>query len=488
MANETDASNNVNCNGQVLVYPKVISCECRSVKLAGEIQGVVLMANGDAVENAGMEDADGNLLGSTDSFGRFILSVDSISGAKSIIFRPNIGSPFFPQLHVLRYSLEDPTLLTVILKDKPDMVASFNSTNGQLITIDNLSGSSVVTLDIPANAIFDSNGALYSDTVNVHATITDLSDIRNLENEIGVFETLSDEGEMESLETFGVIPVFATDTSGSILNIQQPITLTINTTALNIPVDANIYTLNRNTGGWDFVSTLTGDSRRKKRQADGQVTIPNVIVRPPIPYINCDRPFIRDRVCYVTVFVYADTSLTTPLNGIVVKAFIPTEGSPGSFSGITSAVTDGNGRACLLVACGVPNHVIRAYFIGGQLLEPTSAHNLPGQYPYTNQQFIDGNKTINQVLFTPGLKSDLDMVDPLTGPVYPRSHPYGATCYDATVDSYHFQFVAPPLPTGSLYPVEPRPDKELSWYPLPENNANRTAAFIAVLIQVSIIG
>lgn len=490
------------CNAETISFVRTTSCSCQSIPLFGEIHGIILLSNGEPADNVLIITNSQQIL-KTETDGRFFLSVDSASGSVVITLSDFISQNdrFFPELHVLTYTAGGISYATIILKPKPPPVATFPATTGIVLST---SLGPLTSITIEANSIYTSLGSPYSGEVSLFASISDVSSVDALENEIGVFQTQTNDGETILLDTSGIIFVYAADTNGNILTIQREVTFTFDTATL--PDGTNLYVLNQNTGGWNFITNLVesqddslpdtgtggdvGLGLRKKRQIGtgvigGQTTV-KLLIPPSLPCINLDRPVFRDRLCTVTVFVFQDEGLTMPFQGITVKVFIPQENAAG-FVGVRSATTDRSGRVCLPIACGIQNHVIRAYgpntpgSIGIQSpVSPTTQHNLPDDYTFENQE--------NQIVFTPDNRTQLLAMDPLDGPVYPEfnDNPGARTCFDSTTNDHHFQFVVPtPTPQGKLFAVEPRDGLELSWYTNNANNMGRVAAFIAVEIVVS---
>ena len=179
--------------------------------------------------------------------------------------------------------------------------------------------------------------------------------------------------------------LFVEDSNGDPVYVRGNVKLKFDTEALGIEddgegkPDALLWVIDPAIGQWkkSGAMTNTGSKRRRKRApnaAEGETVIPRYV-----PYVNCDRPFLRGRLCSVVVYVFYGAEFSVPLSGERVSAFMIEN---GRFIGRTSGYTDASGKVCLLVAFGV-EHIVKLESREGVLVHPTQ--HLPEGFLVVNR-------------------------------------------------------------------------------------------------------
>ena len=460
----------VECDGFSYTVNQVVSCGCaectndNTVTVSGIVKtggptpsGVYVMHNGNRY---------------TVNSNRF--SFEAKPGAGRILFQVK-SSTFMPQLVTLDVSdgVTDMYVeVTLVPKPSPDVV---NAASGALLQVDTPGMSSAVSVNIAPNSFQDSGGNPVSGNVNVYLSFSDPRSADGLDSAPGQFTFEDSEGETRLLKTFGVVTLLAEDALGNEVFLSGKATMKFDADALGIERGESVFlwSIDSSSGGWQKSGTLTyTGSRRRKRQAipdnnvEGETEIP-----PNVPYVNCDRSILRGRLCSIVVFVYYGDDFSLPLQGERVSAFIIEN---GLFIGRTSGYTDQNGKACLLIACGL-EHIVRLESLEGVIVHPT--HFLPGGFVFTNR--VDG------FAFTATTPATQD--DNLNGPVF-RYRGWRSGCYYVTASAFHFKLAKPqirPSLYGSLNAVEMRPGFDNSWFPNPP--AQREICLLQVVVLVSYV-
>ena len=402
-----------------------------------------------------------------------LFSFEAIPEAGRIVFRVN-SDAYMPQLVTLDVS-EGVTQMyagvTLTPKGTPNVVGA--STGGKL-DVGTTGMSSAASVTIPPNSFQDANGDPMTGDVNVFLTYADPRvPVVGLMSAPGQFTYQDSEGETRLLETRGVITLVAEDQSGNEVFLSGTATMEFNADALGIESGDTyfLWSIDPSTGEWQKSGEMTyTSSRRRRRQASGSDRNSTVVgeteIPPNVPFVNCDRPFLRGRLCSVAVYVYYGNSFLTPLQGETVSAFIIEN---GLFLGRTRGYTNTDGKACLLVACGL-RHIVLLESSEPVYVHPT--HYLPAGFGFTN--YAEG------FAFTAPLVSSND------GPVFPFSWS-GQRCYQGNGSSYHFKLAkAPVRPSlyGSLNAVEMRPGFDNSWFTGADAEREMCAVQVEILVGV----
>ena len=229
----------------------------------------------------------------------------------------------------------------------------------------------------------------------------------------------------------------------------------------------SLWSLDGTSGNWKKSGEFTypGGRRRRREVTNGTIVEGETEIPPTVPYINFDQPIYRGRLCTIAVYVYYGPGFSVPLPGERLSVYMV---QSGLFFGRTTTNTDRNGRACLLVMCGL-RVIIRLESSGDVTAHPV--HYLPVGVSFTNR--ADGFE------LTP-VRPTADT----SGPVYPFTiWNFDTGCYAAKPSDYHFMLsITPPRPSyyGSLNAVEMRPGFDNSWFPNPPSQREVCAIMMVV--------
>ena len=471
------------CEGQVFRTRKITACGCIECPQGEEINidGEVYVDDSDEVVEH-LELKIEGLQGSaslTVYGGKF--RIEDIASQEVVTFRytPEISQQYLGTVVVLHvvpgvqsYNVE------VQLTPKPEPVV-VDPTQGATINV----GQSPVTspavqISIPPDAIIDGDGNPIQGAVNMFVSFSDPRVENGLSSSPGEFTFQDDEGEAMQLQTFGVVGLHAETPDGQKAYVSGQLDFDIDIRSLGIPdpedgePGTSLWTLDSVSGNWKESGPLTGSTstKRKKRQTGNGVTASGGFP-PNIPYINIDKPLLRGRQCYVSVFVYSNENMTAGVPGKRVRIYTK-DLSGNTYLGQSSGMTDFDGKVCLPLACGLKHELVmhrRFAPVASEL------HNLPGQFEYENHP---GGARVEFI--SPLIENITDG----SGPV----HRYDMnTCPGSKEQDYHFQFyLTKPLPQpGRLDAVELRQNLSLSWY---EYNDWGEAMACAIAVNVVVSG
>ena len=462
----------VECHGFSYKVNQIVTCGCSECKSDNTVTVSGIVKSGDAsvlVPTTGLQITQDTVqyrvINSQFSF-------EAMPRAGKILFHVK-SSIFMAQLVTLDIS-EGVTAMyvevTLVPKPSPDIVDV--ATGGQ-VNVDTPGLPSAVSINIAPSSFQDTNGNPVLGRVKIYTTFADPRKSDGIANAPGQFTFEDSEGVTRHLKTFGVITLMAEDTTGNDVFLSGKASIEIDADALGVETGESValWSIDGSSGAWRKSETLTyTGSRRRRRQVaiSGNSVAGETEIPPNLPYLNCDRPFLRGRLCSIAVFVYYGGDFSIPLEGERVSAFIKEN---GLFIGRTSGFSDQNGKACLLVVCGL-QHIVRLESVNGVTVHPT--HHLPFGFAVTN--------TVDGFEFT--ATSPATQVDNVNGPVF-KYRAWRSICSSSNSSTYHFSLAKPPVrPSlyGSLNAVEMRPGFDLSWFPNPP--AGREVCVVQVGIKV----
>ena len=458
----------VECHGFKYKVNQIVMCGCVECTTLSKV-----IVTG-TMKRLGTSKSPAYITQDNEQYGNFTthFSFESKPRAGRIVFQVK-SSSFLPQLVTLDVDegvTEMYVEVTLLPKPSPDLVDA--ATGGQ-VDVDTPGLPSAVSINIAPSSFQDTNGNPVFGNVKIYTSFADPRKSDGIANAPGQFTFDDSEGMTRHLKTFGVITLMAEDTKGKEVFLSGKATIQIDNDALGVETDESVtlWSIDASSGEWRKSGTLayTG-SRRRRRQVtiSGNSLAGETETTPNLPYLNCDRPILRGRLCSIAVFVYSGGEFSIPLPGERVSAFIKEN---GLFIGRTSGFTDQNGKICLLVVCGL-QHIVRLESVNDVIVHPT--HHLPFDFAVKN--------TVDGFEFT--ATSPATQVDNVNGPVF-KYRAWRSICSSANSSAYHFSLAKPQLrPSfyGSLNAVEMRPDRDLSWFPNPP--ADREVCVLQVGIMV----
>ena len=202
------------------------------------------------------------------------------------------------------------TFVEVRLKPRPKpMLVNTSETieipMGYSNSSDGESGSAPVVLSLPPQSLMTEDGEVYNGTANVEVNFADPRNATQIQEADGDFTAVSDDGDQQFLDTFGVLKIDFTDSNGKPLQARTDVDVLLDLDEYNITEkeaeDIKLWYMDENTGRWRMMDTglKQHESRRSKRSGRkfffGKIdhTIYNKLV-------NLDQ--LGDR-CYVKIKV-----------------------------------------------------------------------------------------------------------------------------------------------------------------------------------------
>ena len=139
-----------------------------------------------------------------------------------------------------------------------------NNTDGQ-------SGSAPVVLSLPPQSLMTEDGEIYNGTASVEVSFADPRNATQVQEADGDFTAVSDDGDEQSLETFGVLKVDFKDSNGKPLQSKTDIDVLLDLDEYNITEkeaeDIKLWYMDEKTGRWRMMDSglKQHESRRSKR-------------------------------------------------------------------------------------------------------------------------------------------------------------------------------------------------------------------------------
>ena len=410
-------------------------------------------------------------------------SVSNDNGNFTIETKPNAGRivmqvkfesynrKFRPQLVTLDVS-EGVTEMYVEISMVPIGVPIINGLTGGRLDITTPGLPLVVSVNIPPRAFKEEDGYPQYGDLKILLSFSDPRLPDGLDATPGQFTFKDAEGETRILETRGVITLTVeTDRNGNDYFLNKKVTLTFDADALGIESGDSffLWSIDPVTGEWKVSGDMT--YRRRGGQATGSsnkdIIEGEAEILPNVPHLNCGKVIPRERLCSIAVFVYHGEYFSEPLQGERVSAFMIKK---GLVIGRTSGYTDLNGKACLIVACGL-EHIVKLEPQLGLIMHPT--HHLPSDFVFINTYV--------------GFKFFATIGDPINGPVF-LNHGWRSLCYTANSSAYHFKIAKKairPSIHGSLNAVEMRRGLDNSWFQNPSSERELCAVQLAFHVRIS---
>lgn len=269
-----------------------------NIMVTAGVRGIVVDENNRPVENATV--ASGTNTTTTDRYGTFRLNNISLSKANGYVKVTKSGYFTGSRTFISTAGRTHNVRIKLLLKTN---AGNFAGSAGGTV---NISGGGKLVM--PANAITDASGNTYAGTVNVAMTWIDPSS-NDLPNIIpGDLRGLTTTNEERGLQTFGMLGVELTGSTGQALKIA-----TGKTAELTFPVPAALQASAPATIDlWNFDET----KGRWKQEGTATKSGNNYIAQVShFSFWNCDAPFPLVEVC-MTVINSADN---VPLNNIQVR-------------------------------------------------------------------------------------------------------------------------------------------------------------------------
>ncbi|XP_022809833.1 cartilage intermediate layer protein 1-like [Stylophora pistillata] len=274
---------------------KVKTCACGNCKKQQAIvEGIAISEGGRRVPSVDVFFGEQSV-GKTDSNGMFSFIVPRSTKRAVVTFKDLVNQRYEEETRIFLLSEGEMATYRVKLRPKPEPI-SFNASEPLDLPLGG-AADNFADLELPENSLLAEDGSVFKGNAKVSLSIADPRNQSDIDSAPGDFSTISEDGDEEILETFGMIKLNLEDDNGKPLSVSKPMNVYLDPGKLNLSLsDGNVsiklYWLDRKTGRWreagDFF-LKDGDKRRRKRSnrifLAGTVT-PSIAKR----NLNFDKP------------------------------------------------------------------------------------------------------------------------------------------------------------------------------------------------------
>ena len=207
----------------------------------------------------------------TDADGMFSISVPRDTKRAIVTFKDQIFKKFQEEDKIFLLNEGQKAVYKVTLREKPKPLIFNASEPLDLPLGGNL--DSFADLELPENSLLTEDGSVFRGNAKASVSVTDPRNLSDILTAPGDFTTVSEDGQEEILETYGMIKLNIEDDNGKPLFMSKPMKVYLDPEKLNLTVSegnasVKLYWLDRKTGRWreagDF-SLEDGSKRRRKR-------------------------------------------------------------------------------------------------------------------------------------------------------------------------------------------------------------------------------
>ncbi len=240
-----------------------------------------------------------------------------------------------------------------------------NSTDGQF-------DSAPVVLSLPPQSLMTEDGETYNGTASVEVSFADPRNLTQLQEADGDFTAVSDDGDEQLLETFGVLKIDFKDSNGKKLQAKTDIDVLLDPDEYNITEkeaeDIKLWYMDEKTGRWRMMDSglKQHESRRSKRSGKkfyfGKIDH-TVYNRPG----NLDSLYLK-KICNVKIKVSENTAASSSQS--VTVTLVSNQG--GKYRYFDHHITSGT-SSCMRTFC--TGLTIQAT-IGNKILRPIDNNNI----------------------------------------------------------------------------------------------------------------
>ena len=170
-----------------------------------------------------------------------------------------------------------------------------NSSDGQ-------SNTAPVVLSLPPHSLMTESGEIYSGIANLEVSFADPRNASQIQEADGDFTAITEEGNEQSLETFGVLKIDFTDSNGKLLQANTDIDVLVDLDEYNITEKEaeaiKLWYMDEKTGRWRAMdSSLKQHESRRSKRSGRKVYFGKIDNTRFNRIINLDSP--QDDMCYV---------------------------------------------------------------------------------------------------------------------------------------------------------------------------------------------
>ena len=250
---------------------KIKTCGCtQCIDEQTRMQGVTVGQDGKAAKFVDLFFND-KQVDRTDVDGMFSISVPRDTKRAIVTFKDQFFKKFEEEDKIFVLNEGQKAMYKVTLREKPKPLIFNASEPLDLPLGGNL--DSFADLELPENSLLTEDGSVFRGNAKASVSVTDPRNLSDILTAPGDFTTVSEDGQEEILETYGMIKLNMEDDNGKPLVMSKPMKVYLDPEKLNLTVsDGNasvkLYWLDRKTGRWreagDF-SLEDGSKRRRKR-------------------------------------------------------------------------------------------------------------------------------------------------------------------------------------------------------------------------------
>ena len=250
---------------------KIKTCGCdQCIDEQTIMQGVTVGQDGKAAKFVDLFFND-KQVDRTDVDGMFSISVPRDTKRAIVTFKDQIFKKFEEEDKIFVLNEGQKAMYKVTLREKPKPLIFNASEPLDLPLGGNL--DSFADLELPENSLLTEDGSVFRGNAKASVSVTDPRNLSDILTAPGDFTTVSEDGQEEILETYGMIKLNMEDDNGKPLVMSKPMKVYLDPEKLNLTVSegnasVKLYWLDRKTGRWreagDF-SLEDGSKRRRKR-------------------------------------------------------------------------------------------------------------------------------------------------------------------------------------------------------------------------------
>ncbi|CAH1782020.1 unnamed protein product [Owenia fusiformis] len=179
------------------------------------------------------------------------------------------------------------------------------------------SGSSFADVIIPGESFYKADGTKYSGPVQTAINFIDPRNNEDLNAMVGDLTFINDDGDIGSLQTFGMFHLAFSDTAGNELGIKGEVGMAISAdvigAGLQNATNVKLWSFNPSSARWEYEGNLRRVSNRKKRSQARDTTdffVGDAVITDRY-WFNFDDNQLN--YCFIKVKTYSDSSSASPL-------------------------------------------------------------------------------------------------------------------------------------------------------------------------------
>ncbi|XP_021379507.1 cartilage intermediate layer protein 1-like [Mizuhopecten yessoensis] len=314
----------IQCSDYTLQVIVVTGCSCGECSSADiRVQGQVNGLNTGVALRLGTIYVNGASVARTTSSGVFSFTLPTGTLSVALTIEDTIFKTLLTTTRLLTFdeSMEGAVDQKITLMEAAPRISIASDVKNTL-SMGNSSGMpAIAEMTIPPNSYVDASGNLYNGVVKASVNIFDPRNLSSISTAPGSFEFIDAEGDIQDLQTFGVVVLDVQDESGNKLNVAGNVTIKLDAALVESTysgnvTDAKLWGLNTVTGQWEEVGSMVVEtSKRRKRQIVRKYLVGQVSISAfQAINLDCYRGFNR---CYFKTTV-TDTN-NNPVNGYTVR-------------------------------------------------------------------------------------------------------------------------------------------------------------------------